>query len=166
MNSRMLAIAMGLALTLFAWIGLFSSGGPTLYCPMPAMTVLPAFALLSFGMRPFAAVLVPMVLFFLWNPGLVVHHQTNLPKRTIGVVVLLSVLTVVDFVLEWKLGLQYRGARHTVIIYGINAVWLGALWWALLSAWRRPAFRTNLLAHWILFAWLGWYAFAYLGELP
>jgi hypothetical protein len=132
---------------------------------MPTMTVLPAFALSRLNLQS-AAVLVPMILFFLWNPGLLARQQSNLPKRTIGLVGLLSVLTILDFVFEWKYGLQYQGAHHTVAVYTINVLWLAVLWWAVVRAWRRPSFGTNLLSHWILFAWLAWYAFPYLGELP
>jgi hypothetical protein len=162
----MLVIVLGLSLLLLAWVGLFSAGAPTLYCPMPTMTVLPAFVLLSRGARPTAAVMVPTILFFLWNPGLLVRQCPNLPGRTVGLVGLLSALTIVDFALEWKYGLQYRGARHTIVLYAINLLWLVALWGAIVRARRRPGFAANLLAHWILFAWLGWYAFPYLGELP
>lgn len=165
MNPRVLVIILGLSLVLLAWIGLFSAGVPTLYCPMRTMTVLPAFALSRLNLQN-AAVLVPMILFFLRNPGLLVRQQSNLPKRTVGLVGLLSALTILDFVLEWKYGLQYRGAHHTIAVYIINVLWLAVLWWAVVRAWRRPSFVANLLSHWVLFAWLAWFAFPYLGELP
>ena len=165
MNQRALATILGLSLILFAWVGLFSAGVPTLYCPMPTMTVLPAFALSSLKLQT-AAVLVPAILFFLWNPSLVIRQQSNMPKRTVGLVGLLSILTIVDFVLEWKYGLQYQSTHHTIAIYTINVLWLAALWCAVIRAWRRPSFWANLLSHWVLFVWLGWYAFPYLGELP
>jgi hypothetical protein len=113
-----------------------------------------------------AAVLVPTILFFLWHPGLIIRQQSNMPKRTAGLLGLLSILTIVDFVPEWKYGLQYQGTRHTIAVYTINVLWLAILWYAVIRAWRRPSFWANLLSHWILFAWLGWYAFPYLGELP
>jgi hypothetical protein len=40
------------------------------------------------------------------------------------------------------------------------------LWSVFIWAKRQPSFGRNLLAHWLLFVWLGWYAFPYLGELP
>lgn len=79
---------------------------------------------------------------------------------------LLSILTAVDFVLEWQYGLRYQGRDHTIAMCTISALWLAIIWWAVIRAWRRPSFWANLLAHWVLFAWLGWYAFPYLGELP
>ena len=129
------------------------------------MTVVPAVALSSLNLQA-VAVLIPTILFFLWNPGLIIRQQSNIPKRTVGLVGLLSILTTVDFVLEWKYGLEYQGTGHTIGVCTINALWLAVIWWAVLRAWRRPSFWVNLLSHWVLFAWLGWYAFPYLGELP
>jgi len=166
MNPRVLIIVAGMSLVLLAWVGLLSAGVPTLYCPMPTMTIVPAFALSSWSLPVQAAVLVPVVLFFLWNPGLIVRQRANLPKRPIGLVGLLSVLAIVDFVFGWKYGSQYQGAHHTIAVGIINVLWLVVLWWAVVRAWRQPSFRANLLTHWLLFAWLGWYAFPYLGELP
>ena len=165
MNQRPLAIVLGLSLVPIAWVGLLSAGVPTLYCPMPTMTVIPAFALSSLKLQT-AAVLIPTILFFLWTPGLIIRQQSNMPKRTVGLVGLLSILTIVDFVLVWKYGLQYQGTRHTIAVYTINVLWLAVLWCTVIRAWRRPSFLANLLSHWVLFAWLGWYAFPYLGELP
>jgi len=111
-------------------------------------------------------VLVPSILFFLWNPSLLLNQPTNLPKRTIVLLALLTVLTVVDCLLEWKYGVQYRGTRHTILVYIINATWLASLWWSVGRSQRQPSFKGNLFTHWLLFAWLAWYAFPYLGELP
>jgi len=112
-----------------------------------------------------AAVLLPTILFFLWNPGLTIRQQSNMPNKTVGLAWLLGILTIVDFVLQWKYGLQYQGTRHTIAVYTIYVLWLAVLWCVVIVAWRRPSFWANLLSHWVLFAWLSWYAFSYLGEL-
>jgi len=165
MNPRLVVVAAGLCLLIPAWIGLFSSGGPTLYSPLPTLTILPAFVLSRWHLESLA-VLVPSILFFLWSPGLVLKSAPNLPKRTIALLGLLTVLTVVDCVLEWRYGVRYRGTRHTIVIYIINATWLAGLWWVIVRSQRQPSFKGNLFSHWLLFAWLAWYAFPYLGELP
>jgi hypothetical protein len=165
MNSRLLAIAAGLCLLIPAWIGLFSSGVPTLYSPLPTLTTLPAFVLSRWHLQSLA-VLVPSIFFFLWNPGLLLNRRPNVPKRTIALLGLLTLLTIVDFVFEWNDGVRYQGAYHTMAICIINLVWLVVLWWAVIHWWRQPSFSVNLLSHWFLFAWLAWYAFPYLGELP
>ncbi len=149
----------------FASIGLLSAGVPTIYCPMPTLTVLPALVLSQWRLHA-TAVLVPLVLFVVWSPGLLINRQSSFPKRTVGLIAALSVLTVVDFLLEWKRGVQFHGFEHTIAVCFINALWLGLLWWVTLRAVRRPSFEAILLTHWLLFIWLSWYAFPYLGELP
>jgi hypothetical protein len=165
MNSRLVVIAAGLCLLIPAWIGRFPSGVPTLYSPLPTLTILPALVLSRWHLESLA-VLVPSILFFLWSPGLLLNQRPNLPKKTIVLLGLLTVLTVVDCVLEWKYGVRYRGTRYTVLVYIINAMWLASLWWTVVRSQRQPSFKGNLFSHWLLFAWLSWYAFPYLGELP
>lgn len=106
MNSRLLVIAAGLCLPIPAWIGLFSSGVPTLYGPLPTLTILPAFMLSRWHLH-YLAILVPSILFFLWSPGLLLHQRSNVPKRTIALLGLLTALTIVDFVFEWNYGVRY-----------------------------------------------------------
>jgi hypothetical protein len=165
MNYRLLVIAAGLCLLIPAWIGLLSSGVPTLYSPLPTLTILPAFVLSRWHLESFA-LLVPSILFFLWSPSLLLNQQPTPPKRTIVLLGLLTVLTVVDCVLEWNYGVHYRGTRQTILLYIVNAMWLACLWWAMVRSQRQPSFKRNLFSHWLLFAWLAWYAFPYLGELP
>jgi|SRR6266436_228817 len=165
MNSRLLVIAAGLALLIPAWIGLFSAGVPTLFAPLPTLTILPAFVLSRWHLESLA-VLIPSFLFFLWSPGLLLRQRPDLPKRTAALLGLLTLLVIVDFVFEWNFGLRYQGTRHTVGVCIINFMWLALLWWASVRCLRKPSFAGSLLAHWFLSAWLGWYAFPYLGELP
>src|SRR3954471_11404154 len=116
MNSRLLVIAAGLGLLIPAWTGLFSSGVPTLHSPLPTLTMLPAFMLSRWHLHSLA-VLVPSVLFFLWCPGLLLNQQSNVPTRTIALLGLLTVLTIVDFVFEWNDGVHYQGAHYTIGVY-------------------------------------------------
>jgi hypothetical protein len=164
MNSRLVVVAAGLSLLVPAWVGLFSSGVPTLYSPLPTLTVVPALALSRWHLESLA-VLVPSILFFAWNLGLLLNQQPNLPRRTVALLGFLTVLTVVDCVLEWKNGVRYQGRSHTLLIYVIDGMWLACLWWAVVRSRRQPSFKSNLLSHWLLFAWLAWCAFPYLGEL-
>ncbi|MFZ0963226.1 MAG: hypothetical protein WAO35_20385 [Terriglobia bacterium] len=168
MNSKLKAEIVGASLLIPAWAGTFSSGVPTLYGPLPFITILPAFVL-SNPRFPYSteyiASLIPVVLFFLWNPGLL-HEQSSVPKRTIAAAALLSALTVVYFAGSWHDGVKFQGGPYTLTIFIINFAWLALLWWLIVRCWRHPAFTTNLLSHWVLFAWLGWYAFPWLGELP
>jgi hypothetical protein len=165
MNSRLLVVAAGFCLLIPAWVGLFSSGVRTLYSPLPTLTIVPAFLLSRWNLQSLA-VLAPIALFFLWTPDLLLNQRSKVPTRTIALLVLLTGLTIVDFVFDWNYGVRYQGTNHTIAMCIINLVWLVCLWWGLIHFWRRPSFKGNLLSHWLLFAWLAWYAFPYLGELP
>ena len=165
MNSFLSVIASSLLLVVFAWLGSFSAGVPRVYCPMPALVVLPAIMLSAW--RPTAlAVLLPPILYIAWSPNLLTYTHSILPKRTAVLTAVLSVLTIIYFTLSWKYGVEYQGQEHTIILCLINVLWLAMLWGAIFRALRQPSFRATLLSHWLLFAWLSWYAFPYLGELP
>src|SRR5260370_36755298 len=103
-------------------------------------------------------------MFFAWNPWLY-RGKTRVPKRSLGLLIIATALSLVWFVESWKYGLEYQGRQYTQAICVVNGVWLAALWILLASRWDRDSVTGNLLLHWLLFAWLGWYAFPYLGEV-
>jgi len=107
---------------------------------------------------------VPMLLFFIWNPWLTVG-QDRIPKRSLILLALLTALQAWDLIRGWKYGVQYQGLEYTVRVCVINFYWLVLLWLQLVRTWRKSSFPRNLLFHWTLFAWLAWYAFPYFGEL-
>ena len=167
MKASYQTIAVGLGLAPLAWIGCFSHGVPTLICPLPTMTIMPAFLLASppSHLPVRLATLVPVVLFFAWSPGLF-RGKMRVPKRSWALLITLTVLSVIYFVGSWRYGIQYQGREYTVGVCAINLVWIVVLWAILYSSSRARSFRANLLFHATLFAWLAWYAFPYLGELP
>ena len=133
--------------------------------PLPALTVLPAFFLSGWPLS-LAAVTVPVLLFFAWNPGLFRSHA-KIPKRSYILLLVATVLSVIWFVSGWNYGLKYQGARYTHMIFNLNVAWIGCLGVLFTRASRvGTSFKTNLFLHWMLFAWLAWFAFPYLGELP
>lgn len=153
-----------LGLTIPASLGLFLSGVPTIFCPFPALTVIPALMLSSWHLE-WAAVLLPVLLFLLWNPQLL-RADGKIPKRTYVLFALLAVLSALYLAESWKFGLRYQGPQLTAIICSINVAWIGFLSLAFRRCLKSaPSFRTSLFVHWMLFAWLCWYAFPWLGEL-
>jgi hypothetical protein len=68
-KTAVLTFTAGLGLLIPAAIGL-NENGPTILSPLPALTVFPAFAFGVFLHLWHAAAVVPMLLFFLWLPGL------------------------------------------------------------------------------------------------
>jgi hypothetical protein len=162
MNQRNSAIAACATLLAPAYFGFLWSPVPTLICPFPIVTVIPAFI---FSRAAFLAIVVPSLLFAVWMPG-IFRGKKEVPVRSLIMLVALSGLTAWYFSVGWKDGLVYQGANFTYRVCLINAVWLAVLWIVLVYAYRKPSFNIVLLAHWLLFAWMRWYAFPYLGELP
>jgi hypothetical protein len=167
MKSGPLTCIVGLSLLIPASAGLLFDGAPMVLSPLPALTVLPAFLLSLVSPQLFkAAVFVPVIFFFAWNPR-AFRGDPKIPKRSYVLLALATVLSLVWFVFSWNYGLEYQGALHTYVVCIVNIAWVGFLWVMFTRTWKvGSSFKTNLFLHWMLFAWLAWYAFPYLGELP
>jgi hypothetical protein len=155
----------GFLLLIPAWVGLNLSNVSMFLSPLPALTIIPTFLLDAIHLQAIAVV-IPAILFFAWNPGL--FKGSNLiPKRTYLLFLIMAALSVVWFIGGWKYGLQYQGPTYTHLICALNVAWLAGLG-AFLFLRRKsdPSFASNLAFHLLFFAWLSWYAFPYLGELP
>jgi hypothetical protein len=164
-KSAALTLVTGLGLLIPASIGLLVSRVPTLLCPFPTLTMLPAF-LLSYSHLWKAAIAVPTLLFFAWCPGLF-RGEARVPTRSYALFIVATILTIIYFVVSWKWGLQYQGHRFTRVVCIENIVCVALLGFAFARSWRAAStFKYSLFLHWILFAWLAWCAFPYLGELP
>jgi hypothetical protein len=164
MKSDRLTLIAGLSLLLPAVIRLLSalfSGQveTSIFYPLPGLVFWPAFLL-----GP-AAVAVPLVLFFVWNPGLF-YGDTKIPKRSYVLLLATTVLSALWFAVCWKDGIIVQGPRYNYSVSAINVVWISVLW--VIFGRNRKAessFKVNLLVHWLLFAWLAWYAFPFFGEI-
>jgi len=155
------------AATLFvpAWLGIFSSGIPTILGPLPALTSLPALFLTNAGIY-WIVVGIPSAIFLLWSPQLL-RGVAKIPARTFVLFVLCASLTIFYFVGSWNSGIQYQGTRFTYVMCVVNAMYtavIGSLFFAFRKG--RDPFGKSLTIHWLLFAWLAWCAFPHLGELP
>lgn len=161
-KSVVATVVVGLSLLVPSCIGLLISRAPTALSPFPAVTAIPALFLSS----RVVAVALPSLLFFVWNPGLF-RGQSRIPKRSRWLLAILSILSVAWFVVGWTYGSQYQGMRYVYEVGIINLVIIAFVGTAV-SRYTKDAssFKLNLALHWLLFAWLAWYAFPYLGELP
>jgi hypothetical protein len=158
MASAALTLMAGICLVIPALTGL-SAGEPRPLSPMPMLVVIPTFVL------HVGAMFIPVAFFFAWNPNLF-RGEATVPKRTYWLLGITILLNVAWFVSGWKWGVQFEGMRYVRIVGITNAAW-AALLVALFAVFRkRESFKKNLFLHWMLFAWLSWYAFPYLGELP
>ena len=155
----------GLGLLLPASVGLFTSGSPSVLGPLPFLTIIPAFLLDEWHLSK-AAVVVPSLFFFLWHPGLFRGNE-RVPHRTHVFFLTLIGLEAVWFVKGWRLGVEYQSLEYVRGVLKINIACMLVLATDFVLVWKKgPSFRSNLLLHWMLFAWLAWSAFPYLGELP
>jgi hypothetical protein len=154
-----------LSLLLTAAIGLMGSRAPTPICPFPVLTIIPALILSTWRLQ-YISVAIPALLFIGWQPALF-RGETKVPKRSFALFALIACLTVLYFVESWHWGLQYQGAQYTYLVCFINAIWIASILGLFIRNLNRPpSYLSNLCLHWMLFAWLGWYAFPYLGESP
>lgn len=159
--THVLATIVGaLALGLAAYLS-FSTGSEKYYSPLPALVVIPALLLPV----PHLALLVPPALFLIWNPQMF-RGESTVPVRTPIAFAVLIALSILYFVSSWHYGLEYQGAAHTkfVCIGNVVLVALLAVLWAV--AHKVKQYSTSFAFNWCLVAWLTWYAFPYLGELP
>jgi hypothetical protein len=165
MKPAWVTLICGFLLLIPAWVGLHLFGVTMLLSPLPALTIIPAFLLDAMHLQA-AALVIPVILFFAWNPGLFRGTET-IPRRTYVLFAIATVLSTIWFVGSWKYGLQYQGRTYTYLICALNAAWLSGLGvFLFLRRKYDPSFASNLAFHLLFFAWLGWYAFPYLGELP
>jgi hypothetical protein len=155
-----LTLAAGCGLVVPACIGLGVLPGMPAF---PFLTTMAAFLLLE-GKPPWTALVLPSLLFFAWSPGLF-RGRVEIPMRSRALFAVTGLLTPIWFVIGWKYGRTYQ-SRFLYLFCAMNVLWLLALWLILAHSRRRASFVCNLLFHWLLFAWLGWCAFPWLGELP
>lgn len=164
-KTGLMTLAVGFALVIPSSIGILLSNVQTVLCPFPLLMLLPA--MLLGGLHSWKVVIaLPTLFFFIWQPGLF-DGQAKIPKRSYWLFAVAAVLSIMYFVSSWKWGLEYQGANFTHSVCIINIVWVAFLGFTLAMNRRRaPSYGFNLFLHWVLFAWLAWYAFPYLGELP
>jgi hypothetical protein len=164
MKSDRLTLFAGLSLLLqplfgFLYGALVPETTSSLVYPVPGLVLLPLFFI-----GPFAW-LVPMVFFFVWNPGLF-NGDAKTPKRTHVLLAVATLLSPLWFAGGWRDGIVVQGPRYNLFVLGINIVWVTVLWFMFVRNWKtEPSFKLNLLLHWLLFFWLAWYAFPFFGEI-
>jgi hypothetical protein len=163
MNPRLATFGAGILVALIAAesLGVFGGVSPFALAPAPLLFVLLLAADLPMPLIPilFAA------LFWLWSRQLF-KGDPAVPKRTFVLLVIAGVWSVAAFVMGWEFGVRYQGRAYTVICLLINACMLAVSAILLRRAHAHPSFNLSLISHTIAFAWLGSYAFPYLGQLP
>ena len=165
--------AAALLVAIAGYIG-SASGFPTVRSPLPLATTLPIFwfwmavheaSSLRWIIEYAIPALVGPFLLLAWHPRLL-NGVGHVPRRSVIGLLLLSLLTFIDFVLGWKYGIKYQGKEYTTALLVLNVTAIGTAWVLVGYARKRAEFVPTLAAHTFVTAWLVWVAFPWLGELP
>jgi hypothetical protein len=162
MNPRFATFGAGVLVALVAAQSLGMLGGAAPYSLSPAPMLFAA--LLAAGMNTLLIPAAFAALFWLWSPQLF-RGETSVPKRTFVLLAVSAGLSIANFVVGWTFGVRYQGLAYTIACLLTSAGMLTVCAVILWKARATPSFDYSLLAHTVAFAWLGSYAFPYLGPL-
>jgi hypothetical protein len=157
-----------LALVVVSWTAI--GGVPSAWSPGPAAVVSPLLLvgelLLSAGApRPFefAGFLAVPVAFVAWTMPL--RRRDDIAPRSRWAALVLGILALAFLPYGAPYGLDYQGAAFVAAMVAENLLFAAALGAVAVRNRRRPAFKTSLAFHLVLFGWLAWCAFPWMGEL-
>jgi hypothetical protein len=143
-----------------------ASGVPTTWSPLPALPLMLGLVTGSFMGERFLylGLLLPTLMFVAWSwPAL--RGGNKVPLRTYAAILLLIGLSALDFSASYADGIANWGLRHVAFVGGANAVIAAGLVALSIRVGRHPDWRGNLALHVLLFGWLAWGAFPWLGVL-
>jgi hypothetical protein len=146
---------------------------PTVGSPFALLSTL--FALLVFDLRIFdgdrfrglahiLAALPVVILFLVWSIHLM-RRKPRIPRRSEVLYATVILLSVIYFASAWGGGAQRQGLFHTSILLLMNVGFAALTSFILFKNRLAPKYSSSLAFHAILFSWLGWCAFPWLGEL-
>ena len=151
------------------WTGL-----PSLWSPYSLPVVIPAFLVGALSRANFVGrelllsllAAAPVTLAYVLWVSPKSSRSSQIPTRSLVAFLSVAALVIIDFLIEWPYATQYRGATHTYFMVGYNLSFLSgmALLWSRNR--RSPGVANAASFHGIMFCWVAWCAFPYLGELP
>ena len=167
MNSMLRFLAGAMLLWGVAYVTV-SANVPTIYSPYSFLVIIPVLSLHNFIEShvltlAIGTTLIP-VSFLLWSFPLL-HGQIRIPIRTRVLTIIMVLLSLAFLIMGWSYGNQYQGLAHTIAMYLLNLIcWLVMFILYIINS-RQPSYGSNYIFHWVLFAWLAWVAYPWLGEL-
>ena len=138
------------------------------YSPYSFVVVIPAFMVYALEVpKPFLYFLaaLPNAAFFLIWSIYTVKGKFLLNKPTRIFSSILIFLSVLFCIISYSYSVQYQGLSHTLIMYAYNLFFIGCLYKLYLINRSNPTENNCLVFNVLLFSWLGWSAFPWLGEL-
>jgi hypothetical protein len=159
-RSRIAATLALVAITAHA-LGAFGDGVTTLISPYPLPLTLLAFL----GVPVFLlAILFGALFYFVCRRA--VSDKPRLPKIAAVALGATTFASIGYFVASWHYGFEYQGRSFLYACICVNAAAVLGLFLLLTSNYRRPTPLSAVTFYFALFAWIGTYAFPFLGEGP
>jgi hypothetical protein len=93
------------------------------------------------------------------------YENLKISRLLTGISALLVSLSVIFLFVSYDYGVQYQGLHHTLFMYLFNGIFIFSLIATLIANNREPSINKSLVFRVLLFCWLGWCAFPWLGEL-
>ncbi|WP_444919621.1 hypothetical protein ACJJID_11540 [Microbulbifer sp. CnH-101-G] len=141
---------------------------PKIYSPYSFTVVIPTLFASSLEL-PKAAIyiigILPLLALYLVWSLIFIKPPFSVPKPTIFLAGLFIILSIAFNVSSYTYGIQYQGQTHTFLMYAYNIIYIGLLALVLKLNKTDASFNNSLGFNLVLFSWLGWVAFPWLGEL-
>jgi hypothetical protein len=143
-----------------------SAGTPAPWSPLPLAVIVPIMAVVDrlHRLAFLLGYLTPAAAFVLFSLPLL-RGADRIPFYARRTAFVLVVLNLAELAMSVSPGLQYQGGVQVAAMLVLNAAFVAGLVAVSLRNERVPSFASNLAFHALLFAWLGWCAFPWLGEL-
>ncbi len=113
----------------------------------------------------FLSVLPLTVFYFVWTLAFIKQPYV-ICKPTKYLALVLVALSVVFLIANYEEGVIFRGPLYPFVICCLSAILVGCMVILYSHNKRKPSMNTSLGFSVLLFSWLGWIAFPWIGELP
>jgi hypothetical protein len=163
-----LKIYLGFLVVLVSGALTMTAGYPQIYSPYSFTVVIPVFMLYALALPgPLLLLLasLPNALFFLLSTRSTAYENLKISRLLTGISALLVSLSVIFLFVSYDYGVQYQGLHHTLFMYLFNGIFIFSLIATFIANNRKPSVNKSLVFRVLLFCWLGWCAFPWLGEL-
>lgn len=137
----------------------FTDRMPSPHAPYPLLLVYA----MGFGLLPFLSIPLYVWLYWRWCRA-TLEGEAETPRRTQVLLFAVTLLSAAWYYVGASYGIEYQGRHYVQFCAGMSigyAVTAYAMWW-----WnrRRPAPARSASLGFLVFAWLGTYAFPWFGE--
>jgi hypothetical protein len=145
-----------------------TAGYPKIYSLYSFTVVIPVFMLYALALPDPLLLLfasLPNALLFLLSTRSTAHENFKISRLFTGISASLVSLSIMFLFVAYDYGVKYQGLNHILFMYLFNGIFICSLIAAYIANNRKPSINNALVFRVLLFCWLGWCAFPWLGEL-